>query len=283
MAIANYFYHKLTRKYVALFGSTFNKLSLARYDNNGVIVQRMPIPISFSPWQKFLNKITQDPTQNNQTSAILPMITFELNNISYDTLRKIHSQQILQSELDEKNVLTPVPYLLHFTLNIWTSNVEDSAQIVEQIVPYFQPDYTRSVYLIDGFQAIDIPLTLEAVSYEDLYEGNYNGKRVIRWYLNFTMSGFYFGPVRESKKIKFVDVGIKSTKTSAINQSLTQVELNADGMPIESNIINDVGITVQPGMDVNGNPTNDINLTIPYQEINENDNWESIIVIEHNT
>lgn len=264
MAISNYFYHRLTRKYIALFGSLFNKLSIARYDNNFVQIQRMPVPISFAPWQKSLNKIVQDKNFDNKTSAQLPMMTFELDSITYDSIRKGHGQhKIMGNGVGaETYSYTPVPYVLRFHLNIWTANMEDGTQIVEQILPFFQPDYTPSVFLLDNFNSVDVPIVLESVSSEDIYEGNYETRRTIRWLLTFSMNCYYYGPTKQAKVIKFVDIDMHSS----MNQS-SDVETK---------------ITAQPGMDIDGNATTDINDTINYMDINIDDDWAEIVQIIDN-
>lgn len=265
MAISNYFYNRLIKKYVSLFGGIFNKISISRYDNSETMVQRMPVPIMFSPWQKFLNKIKQDPTLTNKTSAILPMMTFELINIAYDPNRKIHTQNRIETFVNgaETYAYSPVPYIMHFNLNIWTANMEDGTQIVEQIFPFFQPDYTPSVFLINNFESIDIPIVLESVTQDDVYEGDYNSRRVVRWTLTFSMLVYFFGPTKQAKRIKFVDIE-------------TRANMNPD-------TDYDIRVTSQPGLTANGEPTSDITETIPYQDINIDDDWGVITQIFDNT
>jgi len=260
MAFANHFYNKLTRKYVAVFGSLFNKLTINRYDTNGEPVQSLPVPISFGPWQKFLLKNTADPNLDRKYQILLPRMSFDLENISYDPERRVSQIQKLKVSGPDGNdfVYTPTPYILNFTLHVTALNMEDGIQIIEQIIPFFQPSYTPSVYLIDGLEEpVDISIDLEQVTFTDAYDGDFQSSRVMVWTLMFTMKGYYFGPVRHGKVIKFVDVQNKLSKTSAFDQ----------------NYLGSI-ITVQPGMDANGEPTKNIDETVSYVSINIDDDWD---------
>lgn len=260
MAFTNYFYHGLTKKYIAIMGSVFNKITIQRFDSAGNVIQRMPVPISFGPWQKALLRNMKDPDLMQKYQAFLPRMSFDLDNVSYDHSRKSSQLNRLKLERDGtgNHSYNPVPYNFSFTLYIDTLTIEDGAQIIEQITPFFQPSYIPSVYLIDGLEkSVDIPIDLVAVSYEDIYDGSYESERFVRWTLMFNMKGFYFGPIREKSIIKFID--IKNKLTGHDNRS-----------------INGSVITIQGGMDENGNPTDNIDETVNYIEIEETDNWDVI-------
>lgn len=264
MAFVNYFYNATTKKYIALFGTMFNKLSIARDDpNTGDSVQRMVVPISYGPYQKFLARVHQDPDLNRKSAITLPRMSFEITNIEYDGSRKINStRRILgQSSSDARKSFqyVGVPYNLNFTLNIMTKYAEDGTQLLEQILPFFKPEWTYTVKLIDNLDPLDIPLILNSVVMEDLYESDFETRRSLLWTLNFTMKAWYFGPQRESSIIKFIDV-----------RNHTRIETDAE--PVSQ-------ITVQPGLTANGDPTTSIDETIDYELINVDDDWGIITIL----
>ncbi len=257
MTIVNHFYNGTTRRYIALFGSLFNKMSITRDDNDGNKVQRMVVPISYGPYQKFLAKVTQDPKLNRPEAISLPRMSFEIMSMSYDGTRKTNSRNALQTS-DNTFVYSPAPYNIEFNLYVMTKYAEDGTKILEQILPFFKPEYTFTAFILDDLPALDLPLILNSVSAEDLYEADFETRRSLMWTLSFTMKGWFFGPVRERKRIKFIDVR-------------NYPQLQAAG---GSNIL------IQPGMTANGEPTTDINETIPFQQIEFDDDWGVITMIE---
>ena len=267
MAFVNHFYNATTRKYVALFGTIFNKISITRDGLDGVEAQRMVVPIAYGPFQKFLARITQDPDLTRKTAISLPRMSFEITNMTYDGTRKIPSKQKIQKNLGETDsqksyVWTATPYNLDFSLYIMTKYSEDATKIVEQIIPFFKPEWTATVKLINDLDPIDIPIILNGITNEDLYEGSFEERRSVLWTLNFTMKGWYFGPEREKKIIKFVDTDIWTT-------------MDASKDPEE-------GVNVYPGLTANNMPTTDPDLTIPYEDIQFDDDWGIIRVITSN-
>lgn len=260
MAISNYFYNETTRKYVALFGSIFNKITIERNDADGVLVQKMIVPISYGPFQKFMSRIKQDPNLDRKTAISLPRISFEMNNMTYDPLRKVAStNKIRTSGQNQTFMHSPAPYNIDFSMSIMTKYSEDGAQILEQIVPFFKPERTTTVKLIDGIEPLDIPLVLNSISMEDVYEGDFETRRSLLWTLDFTMKCWFFGPKREQKVIKFVDLRHFSSMDATEHES---------------------SINIQPGLDTNGQPTNDLEETIPFQNIFEEDDWGVITTYE---
>lgn len=266
MAFVNHFYNATTRKYIALFGTLFNKIVITRDDLADVETQKLVVPIAYGPWQKFLSKITQDPEFAQKAAITLPRMSFEISNISYDGTRKVGSLHKLSKPLKgETNagksfVWSGSPYNIDFSLYIMTKYSEDAVKIVEQILPFFKPEWTTTVKLIDDLDPIDIPLVLNGVTNEELYEGSYEERRSVLWTLNFTMKCWYFGPEKNKKVIKFIDIHMYDT-----------LESNAD--PQEA-------IRVYPGLTANGQPTTSANNTIPYTDIEFDDDWGVIRVIE---
>jgi hypothetical protein len=263
MAVVNYFYNATTKKYIALFGTMFNKISIVRTDpNSGDSVQRMIVPISYGPYQKFLARVHQDPELNRKTSITLPRMSFEITNMEYDPSRKINSIRKISSQtsLDNKKSFQYVgtPYNLNFTLSIMTKYSEDGTQILEQIIPFFKPEWTFTVKLIDNLDPLDIPLVLNSVNLEDLYEADFETRRSLLWTLNFTMKAWYFGPQRSSSVIKFIDIR-------------THTKLETDAKPERQ-------ITIQPGLTANGTSTTSIDETIDYEFIDIDDDWGVITI-----
>lgn len=261
MALANYFYNQTTRKYVALFGTYFNQLTVERIDNNQVLQQRMIVPISYAPYQKILVRLDQAPDLNKTKTAIqLPRMSFEMTSMAYDADRKIApTTKIRKTVVDDtlggrKFVYAGAPYNLEFSLYIMTKYQEDATKLLEQILPFFNPDFTSTVRLIDGLEPIDVPLILNGVTTEDIYEGGFEERRSILYTLNFTMKAWYFGPEREKKVIKFVDV-----------RYATDTDTNTEFEEF---------YTLQPGMTANNEPTTDQELSIDYSLIDFDDNWD---------
>jgi len=273
MAIANYFYNQTTRKYVALFGTYFNQITIQRTNSAGASLQEMIVPISYAPFQKVLARTIQDPELNQPSAITLPRMSFELNQMTYDGERKISpTMKIRKEQIDAGAtgrgfIYAGVPYNLEFSLYIMTKYSEDAAKIMEQIVPFFNPDFTSTVNLVEDIPAIDIPLILNGVTTEELYEGDFTERRSVLYTLNFTMKAWYFGPSRTKPVIKFVDVQVtqNTSPTASIDDTYQE------------------RYTTQPGLTANGTPTTDIANTIPYTQIEFDDDWGVINVVEVNT
>jgi hypothetical protein len=212
----NSFYHEVVRKTVVAFGSLFNNLYVVRKDNNGKVTQRMKVPLAYGPKQKFLTRLDQDAgrtaTDVKKTSITLPRLGFEMTSLSYDSTRKLNRVQKFKKVkgADNKSMTSqfmPVPYNIGFTLYTMAKNSDDALQIVEQILPYFQPDYTVTLNAIPDMEIVrDVPIILNDVSYEDSYDGDFTSRRVIMYTMSFTAKNYLYGPVTSSKVIKQVQV-----------------------------------------------------------------------------
>ena len=201
--LGTYSYHEIFRKTVVAFGTLFNNIELRRSD------EVMKVPLAYGPKQKFLARLDQTPDPTNvRTQITLPRISFEINGISYDSSRKVSPTQKIKIAKDgdeNKNVFMPVPYNLSFELAIISKNQEDGLQILEQVLPYFQPHYNLPVKLLpDVNETKDVPVVLNSVDYEDDYEGDFSTRRAIIYTLQFTVKTYLYGPVTDSKVIKKV-------------------------------------------------------------------------------
>lgn len=239
MAIANYFYNETTRKYVAVFGTIFNQIKIERAKSDGTVVQDMIVPLNYGPQQKFLSRLQQDPNLNRKSAISLPRMSFEIMGMNYDAERKVQqTRKIMRTNAEETGqrgfTYVGAPYNLDFQLSIMTKYTEDAAKIMEQIIPFFQPDFTQTVKLIPDIDAIDIPIILNGVTTEEIYEGDFDTRRSVLYTLSFTMKGWYFGPQRKSKVIKFIDANLYNG-----------TELDAPFLE---------GVDIKPGLDSEGNP-----------------------------
>ena len=206
------FYHETIRKLVVAFGSMFNDIHLVRKNNAGVITQTMKVPLAYGPKQKFLARLRQDATLDNKVAVTLPRIGFEITGLSYDPARKLNRVQQFKKvkgtttkSLDTQYM--PVPYNIDFGLYILSKQSDDALQIVEQILPYFQPEYTVTLREVPELDIVrDVPVTLTGIQYEDDYEGDFSSRRAIIYTLAFTAKFYLYGPVTSSSVIKTVQV-----------------------------------------------------------------------------
>ena len=206
------FYHETTRKVVVAFGTLFNDIHLVRKDNSGTIQQSMKVPLAYGPRQKYLVRLNDDPDLSKSTAVTLPRIGFEISGISYDPARKLQRVQKFKkvkgakaSQLDTQYM--PVPYNIDFELYILSKQSDDALQIVEQILPYFQPDYTVTINdNTDMGIKRDVPVILNSIGYEDDYQGDFASRRAIIYTLSFTAKFYLYGPVTSTKVIKTVQV-----------------------------------------------------------------------------
>lgn len=215
MTATNYSYHRTIRKMVVAFGNIFNEIKLARYDSNGYEKEHFLVPIVYGGKEKYVSRIEGDPTLDKKTQITLPIMSFVMENMKYDAARKLNTnfKTTVPSSTTALSVYNPVPFDFDFTLYAYVRNIEDGAQLMEKILPYFTPDYTISVNLIPELGLVkQLPIILRDVSNEVDYEGDYNTNiRSIIWTLNFTVKGYLYGPVSQPKIIR-------SSFTNIINE-----------------------------------------------------------------
>ena len=216
------FYHESLRKIVVAFGTIFNNIVIVRQDSDGGTIQRLKVPLAYSPKEKFLTRLEQQPNLDQREMAIsLPRMGFEISGLSYDSSRK------LQRVGKFKNVNTsdagkqyyqynPVTYNLSFNLYSFTATAEDGLCIVEQILPYFQPDYTVTINAIPSMGIKrDVPITLNSVDYQDTYDGSFTNRRAVNYTMNFTAKTYLYGPIYSSKVIKDTQTDIYTDTTGS--------------------------------------------------------------------
>lgn len=197
----DYFYHEILRKTVIAFGSLFNNISIVHKNNSDDTVNVIKVPLAYGPTQKFLARLNQSPDLNKPVQITLPRMSFEFTGLTYDSTRKSTSTQTFTTKSSEdgkqiKKVYLPVPYNMQFELSIMSKLNDDALQIVEQILPYFQPAYTMTVDLVDTInEKRDVPVVLENITMQDDYEGDFTSRRVLLYTLRFTVKTYLFGPI----------------------------------------------------------------------------------------
>ncbi len=224
--LGTYYYHEIIRKTVIAFGTLFNEVYVRHTGNTGENISEVKVPVSYGPRQKFLARIQQQPDLNKATTLSLPRMSFEMNNIQYDSTRKSGVTQTFKASdgTNMKKVFLPVPYNIGFELNIMVKLNDDALQIIEQILPFFQPAFNLTVDLVSSIgEKRDIPMVLDNISFDDQYEGDFATRRALIYTLNFTAKTYLFGPIAESTEglIKKVQVDhYMSTDTATASREM---------------------------------------------------------------
>ena len=215
----DHFYHKQIRNTVIAFGTIFNNINIKRLDSSGNPLQNIKVPLSYSPKEKFIARLDQqqDLTGDDSSVAItLPRMAFDIVGYSYDSSRKLNKNQRIgkvTTNADTSKLNTqysPVPYNVSFELNVFTATSDDGLQIIEQILPYFQPDYTVTMIQDSTYMDTkrDIPFVLESVNYDDSYTGTLTSLRRITYSLSFTAKIYLYGPISTTAIIKKVSADL---------------------------------------------------------------------------
>jgi hypothetical protein len=201
------FYYRTIRRNVISFGSIFNNIEMLKYAaNTNAEISRVNVPLSYAGKENFLTRLLGNPDLHKPTQIVLPRMSFEMTNISYDPSRKLSSYLSSFNKSTNTSVSQQyqgVPYNLDFELNLYVRNVEDGTQIIEQILPFFNPDYTISMNFVDEMEIIrDVPILLESVDYDPNYSGTEETVRILTWTLKFKMKTYFFGPINTGALIR---------------------------------------------------------------------------------
>lgn len=229
-----HFYYEAIRKTVIAFGTLFNNIYIKHKNDNGEVVSTQKVPFAYGPTQKFLARLEQSPNLNKPIQTTTPRMSMEIIGLSYDSARKGNTTRAFTA-VDDNNQprksYLPVPYNINFELSIFTKLEDDMFQIVEQILPYFQPHYTITITLIDEInEKRDIKFNLDNISISDNYEGNFEQRRALIWTLKFTAKTYMFLPISTDSiessiiskvSIKFAAGENSSTINNDINISIT--------------------------------------------------------------
>jgi hypothetical protein len=274
-----YFYNEAIRKTIIVFGSLFNNIQIRQRNDAGEIFFQGKVPIAYGPTQKFLARLREVPDLNKPVQITLPRMSFEMIGLSYDSSRKLTTSTSFCAKDINNGVLRmtnmPVPYNLNFELSIMTKLNDDMLQIVEQILPYFQPNLKVSAILLDSIaEKRDIDIVLDNITLTDSYEGDFKERRALIYTLKFTVKTFLFGPISsnslDSQIIKKVSIGLVAGEittspirdvisnstmraiqnyTGIIETTLTK-EVTTNDVQIE--VLNATNISVNSYIDING-------------------------------
>ena len=201
------FYWGTVRKAIVAFGNMFNNITIQRTDADGNVVQLQKVPLSYSPKQKFLTKIRQLPNVDTQNvQVLLPRMGFEMVSLEYDPNRKIspiQQSRTINSSTAANAQYAPTPYNINMILYVYAKNQDDGLQVIEQILPYFNPDYNLTIKAVPQLNIKnDLPIILNSLGFEDDYEGDLTTRRSIIWTLSFVMKLNFYGPVNKQGIIK---------------------------------------------------------------------------------
>jgi len=230
--MANTTYNRIIRKMVVGFGNLFDDITLVRYNPDMTEAERVIVPIAYATKEKYVMRLQGDPNLDKKVQITLPRMSFEMAGLSYDATRKQNTNIKNFARASNDTIIAqynPVPYNFDFNLYIYVRNIEDGAQIVEHVIPYFTPDYTIKLNLIPEMGIIkEIPIILNSASQEIDYEGNAESEtRMIIWTLNFTVKGFIFGKISETGLIQTSITNILSqispTDTVVFNMANTGI------------------------------------------------------------
>jgi len=197
---STHFYHGSARKIVAAFGSMFNKVVGARYDSDGNIVKKFAVPIAYSGQQHYIKKLRQDLSENAVAiDTVLPRMSFSLESLIYDPTRQLHPASYMKvNDPNDYSILhkrwNPVPYTYYFNVGVYSKNMEDGLQLIEQIVPWFSPSFNMPVIMVDDV-TIDVPVTLTNVTFEDNDMEGFTENRMLTWNISFEAKGLFFKPI----------------------------------------------------------------------------------------
>ena len=218
--LGTYSYHEIIKKTVVGFGTLFNNIELRRVVSGKTEV--MKVPLAYGPRQKFLARLNQVGLNKTSTQLTLPRISFEIQGFNYDATRKVSPTSYIRktaSDGKEKKSFMPVPYNLNFELAIMSKNQDDGLQILEQILPIFQPSFNITMNLVEEVgEKRDYPITLTSIDYEDVYEGDYDTRRTLVYTLQFVAKTYLYGPVSDVSgeviKKAIVDYASKTDRTA---------------------------------------------------------------------
>ena len=228
--LGNRFYNQGFRKLIIAFGQIFNNIVIQRTNSSGGVTARIKVPLAYAPKEKFLVRLDQQANlESREFATTLPRMGFEITGLSYDASRKLTRVQKysqVKSNEDGKKMnfnYTPVPYNISMNLYVFTATAEDGLQIIEQILPFFQPDYTVTINSIPALDIKrDIPIILGNINYEDTYDGDFTNRRAVIYTLSFTAKTYLFGPMNNQGVIKetqadlYSDTDVNSTREERI-------------------------------------------------------------------
>ena len=238
--LGTYHYHEIIRKTIIAFGTLFNDIHI-KHKNDTKVISDMKVPLAYGPTQKFLAKLEQQADLNKPVQITLPRMSFEFVGLSYDPTRKATSTQtfLTKSTTNSSNIkraYLPVPYNMSFELSIYTKHNDDMLQIIEQILPYFQPAFNITIDLVESIgEKRDIPVILNSVSMQDDYEGDFSTRRALIYRLQFTAKTYLFGPIADSSDGLIRKVQVDMYTSTDIQTAKREVRYTVTPKALEDN------------------------------------------------
>ena len=252
-----YFYNEILRRTIIGFGTLFNNLTIKATNASDSVVSVTKVPLAYGPTQKFLARLEQQADLNRSTAMTLPRMSFEFTGLTYDPSRKVTTTQTFvvkdpNTGEETKKGFMPVPYNMQFELAIMCKLNDDALQIVEQILPYFQPAYNLSVELVEGIkERRDVPVVLENITMQDDYDGDFKERRVLLYTLRFTAKTYMYGPVSSATrdiikvaKVSYISGDSRST-TRDISYTVTPRAIKDYTGEVATTITDDITITTK--------------------------------------
>ena len=244
--LGTYYYHEIIRKTIITFGTLFNAISIRHDDGASNTYSELKVPLAYGPSQKFLARLEQQADLNKPVGITLPRMSFEMNNVSYDSSRKSGVTQTFKASdgTNIKKVFMPVPYNIGFELNILAKLNDDALQIIEQILPYFQPSFNLTVDLVKSIgEKRDIPIVLDSINFQDDYEGDFSTRRALIYTLGFTAKTYLFGPVAESTSGLIKKVQIDYATNTDTQNAKREVRYTVTPKPVDAGPDDDFGFS----------------------------------------
>jgi hypothetical protein len=244
--LGTYYYHEIIRKTIVAFGTLFNEIYIRHENNSEETISQIKVPLGYGPTQKFLARIRQQPELNKPVQITLPRMSFEMVSLQYDPTRKANITQTFKASDGEnlKQVYLPVPYNIGFELSIFTKINEDALQIIEQILPYFQPSFNVTVNLVESIgEKRDIPLVLNNISFQDDYEGDFSTRRALIYTLSFTAKTYLFGPIAETTDGLIRKVQVDMYSNTDVKTATREMRYTVTPDPIDAEPGDDFGFS----------------------------------------
>ena len=245
--LGTYYYHEIIRKTIIAFGTLFNQIDIKHKDGSGNVNSTLSVPLAYGPAQKFLARLEQQANLDKPVQITLPRMSFEMTSIEYDASRKTGITQTFRAVDNNdrmKKVFMPVPYNIGFELSIFCKLNDDALQIVEQILPYFQPSFNLTIDLVDSIgEKRDIPVVLNSVGMQDDYEGDFSTRRALIYTLQFTAKTYLFGPVADNPEGLIRKVIVDMYADTNTQTAKREVRYTAVPDPINADPGDDFGFT----------------------------------------
>lgn len=246
-----YFYHEKIRKCVALFGRLFNNIYVLRTNSSGQVISQVKVPLSYAPKRKYLERIRENPdlSENSQVAIKLPRMSFEITNFAYDTTRQLTKTSTFNTigtdTTNRQKFFPPVPYTINFQLNVYAKSQDDALQVVEQVIPFFNPQYTVTVKPFSteypDFKE-DIPVIIQGVAFQDDFEGSVEARRTIVYSMDFEMKVSFHGPISTSGIIRQADAAVFDIRSTG-DVGLETIRVTPDSSGVIGLADSDFGFT----------------------------------------